>query len=101
MHIKDQAIEVSVQEDEPRTLQTFLKLHRPKNRRSDDEKRRILGLVGTEPGMSITAVAWINRIPLNYLYRWQRQLQANEVPETAQLESASAPEASDDEKTSY
>jgi transposase-like protein len=70
--------EVNVDVNEERTLEQYMKLHKPKNRRSDDEKRAILAQVGSKPGMTVSAVAWLNRIPVNYLYRWQQQLDHTE-----------------------
>jgi transposase-like protein len=71
--------DVKIDPNEERTLEKYLELYKPKNRRSDDQKRAILAQVDSKPGMTVAAVAWINKVPATYLYRWIKQLNSAQV----------------------
>jgi transposase-like protein len=65
--------------DEIRTLDEYLESHKRANTRfTEAEKRRIVARLN-EPGMFIKALAWIEGIPPNYIYRFKKQLEGKEV----------------------
>ena len=61
--------------NEDRTLVAYLQSHKPAYRRfTEAEKRRIVDRL-KEPGMFVKALAWIEGIPVNYIYRFKKQLE--------------------------